>query len=314
MRSTEYRTHCAPTRNPNPEIRNGNEVTSYNDILLGCARGELWRPLRNSAFRKYCRRNRNRSFIVETTSSCKINTVIGDSVDNQIFVYGVLEPGTTHVVSRLGAECDCFVDVGCNIGYFSCLFGSQTTQKRLIAIDPNPKMIERTKENLELNGIRNHLLLNVGIGAQQGRLCLNISRRRHSLSSFAYVPDDGNSDSIEVEVCTLSEVIARHNLRNALVKIDTEGFEYQVFRGLSTEAAANIKFIIFELAMSNLQSAGISASELLSLPVMQIFDAYRIGDHAGAWIVPQSLDRLSVDDQTQCNLLLARKGSGLVTL
>lgn len=282
---------------------------SYNDILLRCARSRLWRPLRNSAFRKYCRRNRDQSIVAATNAGFQMKLIIGDSVDNQIFIYGMLEPGTTNVVNRLSKDCDSFIDVGCNIGYFSCLFGSRNKDKPLIAIDPNPTMIRRTEENLALNGIQNRTLLNVGIGAERDTLRLHISRRRHSLSSFAYVPEKDNCDSIEVDVRSLSDVIAEHHVRNALVKIDTEGFEYQVFRGLSNEAAATIRFIVFELASANLRSAGVSARDLLSLPAMQEFDLYRISDVEENWISPASSAGLFGNDRIHGNVLLARKGA-----
>ena len=120
-----------------------------------------------------------------------MNTVIGDSVDNKIAVYGVFEKGTTHVVESLAPECSSFLDVGCNIGYFSCLFGTKSPGKRLLAIDPNPVMIERAKENLNLNKVFNYEVLNCGIGERKGRLKLNVPRFRHSLSSFAYAPSRG---------------------------------------------------------------------------------------------------------------------------
>jgi len=164
------------------------ENISYSNLLLFYARKGFFGALRRSAFRKFCRRNVGRQIVAKCRSGFLINTVIGDSVDNQLAVYGVFEIGTTHVIESLALESACFVDVGCNIGYYSCLFGTKNPGKRLLCIDPNPIMIKRTEENLNLNKIVNYELLNCGIGRRRETLTLNVPRFRHSLSSFAYVP------------------------------------------------------------------------------------------------------------------------------
>ena len=237
-----------------------------------------------------------------------MNTVIGDSVDNQIAVTGVFEKGTTHVVESLATKSSSFIDIGCNIGYYSCLFGIRNPGKRLLAIDPNPVMIERAKENLNLNNVFNYELLNCGIGERKGMLQLNIPRFRHSLSSFAYIPKKGGpSEAIEAEIRPLHEVIIEYSIDASLVKIDTEGFEYAVFCGLSEEAIDKIRFILFELAASNLQQTGISPSDLFALPVLTSFDVYLVKDNDGGFIEKVDPARIIEDNEINVNVLLVRK-------
>ncbi|MHC4581177.1 MAG: hypothetical protein ACYS14_06950, partial [Planctomycetota bacterium] len=81
--------------------------------MLLYARNGLFASLKKSAYRKFCRRNRGREFIVETGAGFKIKTTIGDNVDNEIYVYGTFEPGVSDVVKRLSRTCNTFVDVGC---------------------------------------------------------------------------------------------------------------------------------------------------------------------------------------------------------
>lgn len=229
-------------------------------------------------------------------------------MDNQIAVNGVFEKETTHVVESLAPESSSFIDIGCNIGYYSCLFGTRNIGKRLLAIDPNPAMIERAKENLNLNNVFNYKMLNCGIGERKGMLQLNVPRFRHSLSSFAYVPEKGGpSEAIEAEIRPLHEVIVEYSIDASFVKIDTEGFEYAVFCGLSEEAIAKIRFVLFELAASNLRQTGNSPSDIFSLPVLTSFDVYIVKDDEGGFIEKVDPARIIEDNEINVNVLLVRK-------
>lgn len=125
---------------------------TLNDLLLFGARKLPLRALRQSAFRKFCRRNVGRSLDVRCRGGFGMRTIIGDSVDNNIAVHGIFEVGTTHVIETLSKQSESFLDVGCNIGYYACLFGAGNPHKRLVAVDPNPVMTERTRANLEEAG------------------------------------------------------------------------------------------------------------------------------------------------------------------
>lgn len=250
---------------------------TYTDFLLYYARKGPVKNFRKSAFRKFCRKTTGRKMTVPCAGGFKMNAVIGDSVDNQIAVHRIYEPGVTRVVEILTPVCGSFVDIGCNIGYFSCLFGTKNPGKCLLCIDPNPRMTERTADNLRLNGISGFTVLTCGIGDKPGVLQLNIPAGRHSLSSFAYVPRKGGpTTTVEAEMRTLSDVLISNEITDGFVKIDTEGFEYQVFRGLSDAAAERVRFILFELSAANLRRAGHPSEKLFSLSAIKAFDVYLI--------------------------------------
>lgn len=237
-----------------------------------------------------------------------MNTIIGDSVDDQIAVYGVFENGTTHVIESLASESYSFLDIGCNIGYYSCLFGIKNPDKLLLSIDPNPAMIERTRDNLDLNNVVNYELLNCGIGERRRTLTFNIPRFRHSLSSFAYVPKKGGSvETIEAQIKPLYEVILEHPIKESLLKIDTEGFEYPVFCGLTEDVIDKIRFILFELSASNLRQAGNSPADIFSLPIMKEFDVYLVQDEEGGFIEKVDPKNIVEDLELNANVLLVRR-------
>jgi len=282
---------------------------TLSDLLLLGARTLPIRALRQSAFRKYCRQNRGLEVLAECHAGFRMHTVIGDAVDNNIAVRGVFEEGTSHVIESLGAESASLLDVGCNIGYYACLFHAKNPSKPLVAVDPNPAMVARTQANLELNGAARFEILNCGIGSAPGTLELHVPRDRHSLSSFAYVPKKGGpSETISCAIRPMHDVIMEQGLGEILVKIDTEGFEYEVFRGLEEASTAKIRFMLFELAAANLEQAGSTTEQIFGLPALQGFDAYVIHDDEGGYVVPTSASALCQDADVNANVLLVQRG------
>jgi len=254
---------------------------SLNEILLYCARKCQVGPLRRSAFRKFCRRNRDRELVARTDSGYHMNTVIGDSVDNQIYVNGVYEPEVTAFFAEMARRSQCFVDVGCNIGYFSCLFQQVNPGCRVFCIDANPVMVRRATSNLALNGFTNFAAFNFGVSSREEELNLNIPVNRHSLASFAYVPGNGAGGevrSVKVVARKLFQIIPTQEIRNGVLKVDTEGYELQVFSGMSMEEADLFSCILFELSPGNLEKANIDASDIFAVPWFSAFDHYHIGD------------------------------------
>lgn len=280
----------------------------YDTLLLAYARKGLFKPLRKSAFRKFCRRNRGLSDIVTTHHGLKINAIVGDSVDNAIFVNRMYEEATSRVIQKLSAECSCFIDVGCNIGYYSCLYGVSNPTGSVYCMDPNSEMIRRTEENLKLNGITDYRLFPIAAGSTVCTMTLNIPEDRHSLSSLAYIPKRGDrtaNRAVQVDVVPLKDIIEKHQLTNALLKIDAEGFEYQVFGGLNDAAVEGVNYIIFELSARNLERAGTSMAALLSFDWMKCFDFFRISDENGSVI--KETPEILIANNTSANILLAPK-------
>lgn len=278
-----------------------------SDILLHLAR-KSWVPaLQASAFRKFCRRNRGRSFSIETAYGFHFNTIIGDAVDNQVFVYRQFESSTSNLMSCIAGECRAFVDVGCNIGYFSCLFSQCNPAAQLYCIDANPRMVERTRSNLELNG-RSASFLNFGISNTEDTLKLFIAKGRHSLSSFAYRPEKGGEiEEISVHVDRLGKLVDFNNLSDACLKVDTEGFEYNVFDGIDPAESARLKYIVFECNNGNMAKAGQNAQKIFDIPWLQSFYAYVIDD------APERLTPIDVEQQRfpeNANVLLINKSLG----
>ena len=278
-------------------------------FLLWYARRGWGSRFRRSAFRKFCRPRRGLAFTARTVDGVVMETVLGDSVDNAIYVYGVFEPTTSELFRRLSPLVRGLVDVGCNIGYFSCLFRRLNPLAPIVAIDANPRMVERTHRNLSMNGYDNITMVPRGMAATEGHMTLHVPRDRHSLASFAYQPGSEKSvvmDSVEVEVSTLSCVIRDAGLDAGLfIKIDTEGFEHAVLSGLDISDTGCVDALLIEVNHRNLARAGITLEKLLGFGWLQGFHWFEVDDHLGRF-GPVTRNSLVQRTDLNTNLLFLR--------
>lgn len=285
--------------------------------LLWYARHGPGRALRRSAFRKFCRRHRGEHRETVTRDGVRLETVLGDSVDNTIFVQGEFEPVTSALFRTLAPQVGALVDVGCNIGYFSTLFARLRPDAKVLAIDANPRMVERTRRNVALNAGMRVELVAEGLAAEPGRLVLNIPRDRHSLASFAYAAGDDKaapSETLEVPVTTLSSILAGvESSAGLFVKIDTEGFEHAVLSGLREVDVDRIDALLIEANYNNLARAGVSLQRLLSFPWMDEFRWYSIDD-ASRRLQRCNRDALLQLPRINTNVLFLRAGKSIDSL
>lgn len=119
----------------------------------------------------------------------------------------------------------CF-DIGANLG--------QTTEvlaalgARVVALEPNPLCLPVLR--FHFRGKPNVQLVAQAVGSAPGEATLHF----HGTDSTASLREDWpflNDAAARVEVTTLDTLIERHGVP-AFLKVDVEGFEVEVFRGL----------------------------------------------------------------------------------
>jgi FkbM family methyltransferase len=120
---------------------------------------------------------------------------------------------------------DLFIDAGANIGVFTVL-ASGVTGARTIAFEPAPFAYQFLARNVLLNNLSTLVSArNMALGSRAGkiRFTAGLGTENH------VVTDKDGVESVEVESSTLDAQIA--GLEPAVIKIDVEGFEYEVLAG-----------------------------------------------------------------------------------
>jgi len=188
---------------------------------------------------------------------------IGDPLDNSIYFDGEFETELRLSLERIAPTLTTVVDVGCNIGYVSCLIAWLTKgAARIVSLDPNPAMIARCEANMKLNGFAVETV-SCAAGRVEEVRTFNVPKNRPSFASFGQLSHE--SVTMEVPIRRLDRLAKEKGLAQIdLLKIDVEGFEPEVLGGLGD---LSVKNIYLEFSPRNLQNCGFSADDLWSLPL-----------------------------------------------
>jgi len=162
-----------------------------------------------------------------------------NSIHHKAMQKGEFEQVEVNWLKNEFSNSDIFIDIGANAGYFSCLARSEG--KKVIAIEPLYANCQILLRNIELNSGPPVEVFPVGLSSGVGIMKLyGFSSTGASLiSNWAGAP---TLFSKGIPVTTLDNLISeRFHEERLLIKIDVEGFEYQVIKGAQSLLSRKIK-------------------------------------------------------------------------
>lgn len=132
------------------------------------------------------------------------------------------------------------VDVGANCGYYTVLMADAVGEAgRVLAIEPNPRLTARLLLNLEVNGLQARAaVLGKAAAESSGRQMSLAVPRQRSLNGTIARPATSEDEVFEVETVSLDDA-TRDWARVDLVKIDAEGAEESIWRGMRCTVRRN---------------------------------------------------------------------------
>ncbi len=120
-----------------------------------------------------------------------------------------------------------FVDVGANVGSYSCYVGTRTHDARIVAFEPHPCTHAKLLFNLAANDLPTHDVFNCALGEAEALMAL-WSDGGSNIGHTSLLPE-GTANakvSVDVPVRVLPDVLEERGVEHVdLLKIDIEGFE-----------------------------------------------------------------------------------------
>jgi FkbM family methyltransferase len=187
-----------------------------------------------SIFLDIQQRLRPHRFRTDTRFGFEISGTTEDLVQRYVYLFGVWEPDLTYWIQSRLEPGDVFVDVGANIGYFTLLAATCVGQHgRCVAIEASPSILELLNENLEINHIGSRVrAVNVAASDRDGTLTV-YAGPRVNLGLTTMVPNEDLEIETTIGAKALKDILTEEEIARArLIKIDVEGFEGPVVRGL----------------------------------------------------------------------------------
>lgn len=139
-----------------------------------------------------------------------------------------------------------FVDVGANIGLFSIVLAHHYPQLTVYAFEADPKIVERLKLNISLNPFVFDRIFTVpkAVGDINGDVLFHSSFGTANEEVGRLEVSDG---SISISCVTLDSHFEEIGVTPEIIKIDVEGAELNVLRGMQSLLNSNkLKCILLE--------------------------------------------------------------------
>ena len=128
------------------------------------------------------------------------------------------------------------IDIGANVGNYTINVNNINNNTEIHAIEPMPATYKKLCENLD--GIQGVKTYNIAIGKQSEKLTIYDYDDQNSEHASLYkeviteLHESKNISEYRVDVISLDEFCKMNNIENIdILKIDTEGYEYNILSG-----------------------------------------------------------------------------------
>lgn len=122
-----------------------------------------------------------------------------------------------------------YVSIGASIGIWACDISSRVSDSTIYAIEPHPDTFQNLLFNTENNKHSNKIIpLMMAMSETDGEMAIQFGATQHNATFFAHA-HNGMTRTV-----TWDSFIRENNIEDVyLIKIDTEGAEEGIFRGMS---------------------------------------------------------------------------------
>lgn len=144
-------------------------------------------------------------------------------------------------------EVEFFFDIGSCWGVYSLQLSNQFQNLKIISYDPITKNIDRLNKLIKINNIKNIKTFKLALGNHKEIVELGATE------TFSPNYEIGEKKAVITEKCKMDKLDNLHFLKDKtiIIKIDTEGFEYNVLMGAQQILKDNKIFCQVEIKKQN---------------------------------------------------------------
>lgn len=217
---------------------------------------------------------------------CLFNLDLEEFVDCEFYLHGGFETEGIELLARLAEERDCtaFIDIGAYIGAFSLPLARRPGIEKVYGFEAHPDNFARYVANIELNGLGDVIApFNVALSSESGsaqlfisdaRMEINALKLNQGTTSLVRNPDR-HTRSIQIKKEPLDNLLDLEG-RSLAIKIDVEGHEAEVLRGMKNLLRSNACVLHIEIFPERLDEV----DELLRELGLTRLEQYRLeGDN-----------------------------------
>ena len=193
--------------------------------------------------------NKNKGFY-------KVNNILFyfdflDPIDRKIILYNEYEHDSVSFLEDKFVQHSIsnFLDIGANSGYFSFYFANKFKNLKIKAYEPNLEAFEKFKKTLNKNFFKNIEIFNYGLSDIEKKVKM-ITWYKHGYAKTNSVILEDNHDISNPKIfetnLKVGDKLLNYKNEKLCIKIDVEGHELSVLKGLSKNLKENKCIILVE--------------------------------------------------------------------
>ncbi len=193
------------------------------------------------------------------------------------------ERKVTLLLLQLLQSAKCFVDVGANLGWYTCLVSRNMPNGRVYGFEMDDLNFALLEKNVALNNCTNAEIHNVAVSDSSGVVSYRRDNRRPSATFRMELgkPEKRMPEFASVHSITLDEFFEDKAVVPDVVKIDVEGAEMCVLSGMKRILRENKPILLLEVHPLWVRQFNTSIPEVLSALMengYQVFEIRSIRD------------------------------------
>jgi FkbM family methyltransferase len=188
---------------------------------------------------------------------------------------------------------DTVIDCGAHVGLFTLLAMRATgASGRVLAIEPNPHTASLLRRNIDAlgDGLARVEIVQAAAASQPGSITLHAGVGRTAAYSSAVAPVD-QAEDVRVAAVTIDDLLRERGVaRAALLKIDVEGAELDVWKGCAQSVRNNrLELVMVEFTEANQRAAGATTADLVQAWRADGWEFHRF-DPSSLQLAPAKID------------------------
>lgn len=210
------------------------------------------------------------------SGEAKLICRLTDWIPWNVYLHGsyIVEESYEKFLLETAGQCNTIFDVGANIGYYTVQF-AQNTNATIYAFEPMDYQYNTLLRNLELNSISNVCPIKKIVSDSEVKQRIYFSGMENTAASSVVNKTD---EFEEIPAISLDGFCEENQIGQiGLIKIDVEGYEFNVLKGLEDMLKnQNISHLFIEIVGRHLKKAGTSAKEVFDFLKRYNYEGYSI--------------------------------------
>jgi FkbM family methyltransferase len=216
--------------------------------------------------REFCKKLHNGSFFMVRPS---------EHIQQQLFWYGYYEKEAILTWEQMIPADAVVLDIGANTGYYSIIAAKKS--RHTYAFEPGSSNRKKLEENVTLNLLANVSILPYAVSDKPGKGELHMAGDDNTgMNSLEQMVNSSGSKE-PVNMITIDNWVAENRITGiSLVKIDVEGAEMKVLKGMRAIIEEQKPVIFMEVIGQLLMRSGHSVAEIYDFLSVKGYTAYEI--------------------------------------